>query len=59
MNPDDFEMNQDETAAAGRSKEFDAAALQAAKEQKANKDFKVVPEDMAGGSSGTEPQGNR
>lgn len=57
MGPDEFD--EDETAAAGRSLDYDAAALQAAKEQKTNKDFKVVPEDMAGGSSGTEPQGNR
>jgi hypothetical protein len=60
MTPDvPFESDTDETAAAGRSKEMDAAALQAAKEQKANKDFRVVPEDMQGGSSGNEPQGNR
>ena len=58
MNPD-FEMNDDDIAGAGRSKEVDAAALQAAKEQKANRDFKVIPEDMTGGSAGTEPQGNR
>lgn len=58
MNPD-FEFDDDETAAVGRSKDIDAAALQAAKEQKANKDFKVVPEDVTGGSAGNEPQGNR
>jgi hypothetical protein len=55
----DFDMNDDETAAAGRSKDMDAAALQAAKEQKMNREFKVIPEDMVGGSAGTEPQGNR
>ena len=59
MFPDPNEFNEDETGAAGRSMDCDAAALQAAKEIKTNKTFKVVGEDPVGGSSGDEPAGNR
>jgi len=48
-----------EAATPGRSKEADADALQAAREAKVNRGFKVVPEDMVGGSAGDEPAGNR
>ena len=53
------EMGDDDFAVPGRSKEADAEALRASKESKVNRGFKVVPEDMQGGSAGEEPQGNR
>lgn len=62
MGPDPDMMSElpdDGPGVAGRSKECDAAALMAAKELKQSRDFKVVPEDMQGGSTGEEPAGNR
>lgn len=61
MHPDPSMMpiEDDGVATPGRSKEADADALQAARESKVNKGFKVVPEDMVGGSAGDEPAGNR
>jgi hypothetical protein len=61
MTPDPsmMPMEDDGVATPGRSKECDAEALRAAKEAKVNRDFKVVPEDVHGGSAGEEPQGNR
>ena len=48
-----------EPVALGRSKEADAEAIRAAKEAKVDRGFKVVPEDMQGGSASDEPAGNR
>ena len=61
MHPDPSMMpiEDDGVAVPGRSKETDAEALRAAKEAKMDRGFKVVPEDMQGGSAGEEPQGNR
>ena len=61
MTPDPSMMplQDDGLGVPGRSKEADADALQAAKEAKVNRGFKVVPEDMVGGSAGDEPAGNR
>lgn len=55
---DPFATDSDAPGTPGRSKEADAEALQAAKEAK-DRGFKVVPEDMQGGSAGDEPAGNR
>ena len=65
MNPDPMmpmpmsDPMDDDLGVPGRSKETDAEALRAAKESKIDRGFKVVPEDMQGGSAGEEPQGNR
>jgi len=57
--PDMIDPMDDGPGVTGRSRETDAEALAAAKEAKTNRDFKVVPEDAQGGTSGSEPLGNR